>query len=256
MNPIFQQTEKRFHTLRVQVSSGQISAEQYQAGLAALVVQDESGGHWTIDANSGGWLRAFNGVWQPANPYESPTGTPYPPPAQAGQGAAVQRSPGRSRTKKIGCGCAAALLAVLLLCMLCAAAGYLASRRGWISSRTIFSLMGRGPGDVQITNLANQSLLISPEMLDEGKFGYSAATPLYLDPGDMGSYSLEPSRYTFTFQTESGDVIAACTLPIQSGDQYTLMAQGDDLYILRDGEADAAGISIRTSGFCMPAEAP
>ncbi len=256
MNPIFQETEKRFHALRAQVSSGKISSEQYQAGLAALIVQDESGGYWTIDANSGGWLRAVNGVWQPANPYEFQTGSPYPSPAQTGQKAAVQRSPGQSRAKKIGCSCAAALLAALLLCMLCAAASYLALRRGWISSRAIFTLLRSGPGDVQITNLSNQSLLISSEILDETRFGYSVAAPLYLDPGDMGSYSLEPSRYTFSFQTDSGDVIAACTLRIQSGDQYALMAQGDEIYILRDGEADASGISIRTSGFCLPAEAP
>ncbi len=256
MNPIFQQTEMRFHALRAQVSSGQISAEQFQAALAALVVQDEAGGTWTLDPNSGGWLRAVQGGWQPANPYETQTGTPYLPAGQPGQGSAVQRKRSQSGAKKVGCGCAAALLAVLLLCMLCAAAGYLASRRGWISTRTIFTLLGHGPGDVQITNLSSQSLLISAEMLDEGKYGYSAATPVYLDPGDIGSYSLEPSRYTLKFQTDNGDVMAACTLPIQSGDAYTLMAQGDEIYILRDGEADAAGISIRTSGFCLPVEAP
>jgi len=93
-------------------------------------------------------------------------------------------------------------------------------------------------------------------MLDEPVYGYSIAAPMVIDPGDLGSYSLEPSRYTLKFQTESGDLIAACTLAIQPGDQYSLMAQGDEIYILRDGEADAAGISIRTSGFCLPMETP
>ncbi len=254
MNPIFQQTEMRFHALRAQVSSGQISAEQFQAALAALVVRDESGGIWTIDANSGGWLRAVDGAWQPANPYETQASVSQPTPSKAGPRAGVKQSP--SRAKKLGCGCAAALLGLLLLCMLCAAVGYLGSRRGWISSRTIFTLLGRGPGDLQITNLDHKTIMITAEMLDEPVYGYSIAAPMVIDPGDLGSYSLEPSRYTLKFQTESGDLIAACTLAIQPGDQYSLMAQGDEIYILRDGEADAAGISIRTSGFCLPMETP
>lgn len=259
MPPIFQQAEDRFKALRAQYAGGQISAGQYQAELKSQVVRDERGVYWTIDPNSGGWLKAVGGAWQPGTPYLAATQPPAPPPpaqpaaSPPGQAAHAQSKKGR---RTAGCGCLAALLLALLFCMLSLAGGYFVLRRGLISSRTIFTLLGHGPGDIAITNLSNTVLGVTVDMLDETTYGYSIAMPTFLDPGDISSYSLEPSRYTFTFRDDTDRVIGACTLRINPGDRYTLMAHGKEVYILRNEQVDPAGIAIPNSGFCIPTEAP
>lgn len=247
MLPIFQQAEDRYKTLRAQYASGEISAEQYQAAVKSLIVRDEHGVYWAINPGSGGWMKAVGDKWQPDTP-----GSPAAP-VQALVGSPRQSQRG---CRKVGCGCLAALLLTLFLCVLSVAGGYFVLRKGLISSRTIFTLLGSGPGDIAITNLSTNALNVGVEMLDDTRYGYSVAMPTFLGPGDIGSYSLEPSRYKFVFKDDTDQVIGSCTLRINSGDRYTLMAQGQEIYILHNEQADPAGIAIQNSGFCIGTESP
>ena len=151
---------------------------------------------------------------------------------------------------------AGVLLSLLLLCVLCPAGSYLGYRRGWISSRTLFTLLGHGPGDIEITNLSETDLRVAVEILEDPAIGYTAALPVDLGPGDMSGYTLEPTRYQLSFKTGDGRQIGRCTLQIRSGDTYTLLAHGNEVYILRNEQVDPAGISIQNSGFCSAQEAP
>ena len=76
----FQQAQARFEGLEAQLRAGQISPQQYQAGLNELRVMDAWGRLWMPQAHTGIWHVFQNGAWVAAQP---PVPVAAPPPAYA-----------------------------------------------------------------------------------------------------------------------------------------------------------------------------
>lgn len=90
----YQEAEQRFHGLEQQLTVGQITMDQYRAGLNELRVTDSAGRLWMPQERTGAWYVYLNGQWQPASavqnpsqpsPVYSPPNTPIRPAQQASQ---------------------------------------------------------------------------------------------------------------------------------------------------------------------------
>ena len=64
----FKQTEERVHALRRQYRAGQMSREQLQTELRALMVLDESNVWWMLGVETDTWYKFDNGQWVAARP--------------------------------------------------------------------------------------------------------------------------------------------------------------------------------------------
>jgi hypothetical protein len=74
----YQEAEQRFRWLEQQLTAGQISMDQYKAGLNELRVTDSAGRLWMPQERTGAWFVYLNGQWQPASAVQNP-----PPPGPA-----------------------------------------------------------------------------------------------------------------------------------------------------------------------------
>ena len=80
----YQEAEQRFHGLEQQLTVGQITMDQYRAGLNELRVTDSTGRLWMPQERTGAWYVYLNGQWQPASAVQSPQITnpvAYTPPS-------------------------------------------------------------------------------------------------------------------------------------------------------------------------------
>lgn len=68
----YQQAEERFHGLEQQLTSGQITMDQYRTGLNELRVTDSAGRLWMPQERTGAWFVYLNGQWQPASAVQNP----------------------------------------------------------------------------------------------------------------------------------------------------------------------------------------
>ncbi len=68
MQDAFQQAEEKFFKLRGKFAAGRISAEEFDAALQELVVQDDEGRVWMLGANTGRWYYTTSPQWVEAEP--------------------------------------------------------------------------------------------------------------------------------------------------------------------------------------------
>lgn len=77
----FQEAEKRYITLRDQLSMRKISEEQFAEQIFNLRLQDATGNWWQINGADGSWLVWNGSAWQPASPPVQPAAAqPKPKP--------------------------------------------------------------------------------------------------------------------------------------------------------------------------------
>lgn len=79
----FQQIEQEYYTLRGQFSVGRLTAEEFDAALHSLQVQDARGRIWMIGANTGNWYYSEDGGWHAGNPFQADTVSKPPPEVDA-----------------------------------------------------------------------------------------------------------------------------------------------------------------------------
>lgn len=64
----FEKAESRFRELEGQYASGILDEERYHTEVAKLIVRDDAGGFWMLDAGSGTWVCNRGDGWTPEDP--------------------------------------------------------------------------------------------------------------------------------------------------------------------------------------------
>jgi hypothetical protein len=78
----YQQAESRFRVLQARRDAGEMDEQTFRLGVAKLLLQDERGVLWMLDADQGTWVCNRGEGWEPGDPRDEP-----PPPApDAGRG--------------------------------------------------------------------------------------------------------------------------------------------------------------------------
>ena len=65
----FEQAERRFRKLQEQQQSGNLDEERFRVEVAKLLLRDERGVFWMLDADSGAWFCNRGEGWSPGDPY-------------------------------------------------------------------------------------------------------------------------------------------------------------------------------------------
>lgn len=64
----FKEAESKYFELKGRLEAGTLTAQQFQAQVGELRVQDEEGRYWAIDGGTGGWLCYDGTNWVAAQP--------------------------------------------------------------------------------------------------------------------------------------------------------------------------------------------
>lgn len=64
----FQEAERRYQELQIQREQGLLDAGQFRLRVAGLLLRDDHGTFWMLDADSGAWYSNRGCGWQPADP--------------------------------------------------------------------------------------------------------------------------------------------------------------------------------------------
>ncbi len=67
----FEQAERQFRELEAQYASGILDEHRYQIEVAKLMIRDEAGTVWMLDAGSGSWVCNRGDGWTPEDPHAS-----------------------------------------------------------------------------------------------------------------------------------------------------------------------------------------
>jgi hypothetical protein len=68
---VFRKSEARYAELRADLAAGRINPDKFRTGLNELRVQDPTGAYWTIEGQSGRWLKWDGKAWVQAEPPRS-----------------------------------------------------------------------------------------------------------------------------------------------------------------------------------------
>jgi hypothetical protein len=109
---VFDELEKRYHQLKAQYASGQMTEQQFMAEMDKLTVLDDQGQWWMLGAETGQWYVSRQGEWVRADPPRAAAAAPPPPPAAPAGMAALAAVPRKSRR---GLAVGLSILAVVVL---------------------------------------------------------------------------------------------------------------------------------------------
>jgi len=218
-----------------------------------------------IVSDDGNWV--WDGKqWLPS-PSRSPAAAQAPPAAPG-----PKKKAGCLR--KLGCGC----LVVLLVLIAVGGGGYLAYSRGLISQRKLANALGRGTGEVVVTNFSDYEVTIT---LTDRSSGQD-----FTNPGDLfgGGHPIEPNfsdhfvlvpqgtyGLQLTFAAPGTNVASTpgttpatsppaspapstieCNLAMKSGDVYRFVVINTATAVLRNSDrpTKADDLNVRTSSLC------
>lgn len=71
MSNVFQEAEERYYALRGKFAAGRLDAEQFDAALRELMVEDAEGRTWMLGANSARWYFYDGAQWVEGEPSEA-----------------------------------------------------------------------------------------------------------------------------------------------------------------------------------------
>lgn len=265
-NP-FQRTEDEYFRLKGQLAAGRITREQFDAALQQLMVQDAQGRWWMLGADSGKWNVYDGKSWVEGDPHAVSALPPAPPgglpergglrlkprsttPEPVAPPAPAATKSGGGCGKPLACGC----LAVILLCIVVWAGGFLAYQSGLITQTTVLNLVGIGPGDIQVDNFRDDTIHVTITQLEVPQDSTPARAALQINAFDVAAYrAANPGRYRVDFGTTRGGTnLGFCTLTIKSGDQYQFIALPDNIVTHRANNPASFGADfvVATSALC------
>ncbi len=205
--------------------------------------------------------------WQPAGRppasappppgWQSPGYPPLPPQPFAGWQPAGYPPPPPPPARK-GSGCGPWLLAgcalTLLVCIILSIGGFVAYQSGWITTATLLTWAGLGPGDIEVDNFRDDTIQVSILQLDVPEDATPAQAVLELNAFDIRNYTAQsPGRYRVDFSASgSGVELGTCTLNVRSGDQYQFVALPEMIVVNRVNNPVATGadLIVATSALC------
>jgi hypothetical protein len=103
-DPNFDQLEEQYRELKVRFQKGEINQERFTDAVHQLRLQDSEGSWWTIQPETGRFLKFEEGAWISANPTS----------LKRSPGSSVRSAPPKKKTSKSG-GCLTSTLAVGLM---------------------------------------------------------------------------------------------------------------------------------------------
>jgi hypothetical protein len=150
--------------------------------------------------------------------------------------------------------------AILLLGCCCLAAvgggGYYLYSNGQLTFNGGLSFTGKGPGEIQIINLADNPVYARLERINDDGEENSFVEKHDLAPYDMASFrNLYKDTYVLQISVPSGaPPDSTCTLKIKAGQVYRVVTVPEGTVIARDNnKVDVAEeLDIATSSLCQP----
>lgn len=82
-DPRFGDVERQYAMLKAQLNDGQLTREQFEAGLQKLIILDDQRRYWMLGAESGKWYQYDGQQWVQTAPPTANAATPPPPPSDA-----------------------------------------------------------------------------------------------------------------------------------------------------------------------------
>jgi hypothetical protein len=162
----------------------------------------------------------------------------------------VQKKRGGGCGRSLGCGCL--LLVVLLLAV--GVGGYLAYRSGAITLTQVLTVVGLGPGDIEVDNFRDDTVYVTITQLNVAAGETPASATLEVAPFDIQTYRAEKTgRYSVGLSTTSGGTnLGTCTLNIRSGDVFQFVPLPDKTVVNRANKPSSLGSDyvIETCSFC------
>lgn len=243
----FEEIANRYRQLREQVSTGQISPQQFESLVSDMRFQSSDGAWWVIRAGDGVWMHWNGSTWeataqramvsQPAVYASPPQIVPRP-----------KSSPSCLKTLGIGC------LVFLCLVITLGIAGYFLITSGKITTMQIATAFGPGVGEVQIINLSDDTLDVRLTRLDT-----EDGSPDFTDSASIESMlvngfgAVESGRYQVDFSTPSGmPSDGICIFKIKRSDFYQFWAVPDGIIVTLNEKVpdDGMNLTISTSSLC------
>ncbi len=279
MDNQFTTVQDEYFRLKGQLATGRLTREQFETALQGLMFTDAQGRYWMIGADSGKWFVHNGTTWveqtpPPAAPAQTapvrPTNVPersapsaYQPPTAAQRVTpapryATQPTAAPAPTAKSGGGCGRTMLfgclGLIVILALLGIGGFVAYQNGGITTDTVLTLAGIGPGFVSVNNLRDDAIRVKITKLDVEDDSFTVLGEQTLSAFDVRAFTVTDSgRYSAAFTLASdGTSIGACTLRVRSGDQYQFIALPDGIMINRENNPPSNGtdLVVATSALC------
>ena len=150
------------------------------------------------------------------------------------------------------------LIALLILVFVLGGAGALAVaglRSGVITERQILTLIGRGPAEIQLSNLRDDEVTFGIAQLDVQADRSPIERSVRLRSFELATFEAsEPGRYDVTVSlSRGGTSLGRCTLRVGSGDHFDLVPMPDGKIIVsRAGQRPntPSDVVVATSPLC------
>ena len=169
----------------------------------------------------------------------------------------MENPPPKNQSRKT-CLIIAVMIVILIFCCLVTAGGigYYLYTTGQLDTNQILSLVGIGPGEIQVINLSDGPIEATLDRIDdESGESYNQGT-LELAPYDIASFrSLSANKYILQINVPNGlPPNSTCTLKMKGGQMYRVVTVPEGTVIARDkNRVDSAEeLDISTSSLCQP----
>lgn len=236
----FSEAEQAYKNLVQQKQAGQLSADEFIAAVQNLRVQTPDGVWWQIRDTDGAWLRWDGSTW-----VENQQGTVPTPSTQK-----------KKRNPILTCLMVFGIIACVSVCLLTAvgAGGYYAVSTGRLSQREVLNAVGMGAGEINIVNIADDTLDTELIHLDTESGELATVNSKSIAPFEISGYGgIQPGLYELHITTPSGVPIGGvCKMSIASGDSFQFVAVPSGIAISKEGEdaQSADDMDMATSGLC------
>ena len=235
----FLEAEQAYQTLVQQKQAGQLSEAEFIVAVQNLRVQTPDGIWWQIRESDGSWLRWDGTNWIASQPE-----------------AVAASKPKKKRNSLVSCLMILGIFACASVCLVTAvgAGGYYAISTGRLSQREILNAVGMGAGEINIVNIADDTLETELIHMDTESGSPETVNSENIAPFEISGYGgIQPGLYELHITTPSGAPAGGvCRMSIESGDAFQFVAVPSGIAISKEGvDAQSADdMDMATSGLC------